>query len=104
MDPDADGSGSGTANAAFRFDSGIAVLSALPEGCSIRATSRLTGVHKTTIMKLFVEVGEHCQSILDRLCNLPCSTIEADEIWTYYVRKKQGHLEPKDLGDPEAGD
>lgn len=81
----------------------IAVLSALLEGCSIRATSRLTGVHKTTIMKLLVEAGEHCQAILDGLRNLPCRTIEADEIWTY-VRKKQGHLEPKDLGDPEAGD
>lgn len=54
-------------------------------------------------MKLLVEAGEHCQGILDRLCDLPCSTIEADEICTY-VRKKQGHLEPKDLDDPEAGD
>ena len=52
-----------------------AVLSALLEGYSIRATSRLTGVHKTTIMKLLVQAGEHCQAILDTLDNLPCRTI-----------------------------
>ena len=81
-----------------------AVLAALLEGCSIRATSRLTGVHKTTIMRLLVDAGEHCEVLLDQyLRNLPCSTIEADEIWTY-VRKKQGHLTLAETCDPELGD
>ena len=81
-----------------------AVLSALLEGCSIRATSRLTGVQKNTITRLMVDAGEYCETLIDReLRNLPCRVIEADEIWTF-VRKKQGHLTPVDALDPEAGD
>jgi hypothetical protein len=34
------------------FDQQIAVISSLVEGCSIRATERLTGVHRDTIMRL----------------------------------------------------
>ena len=36
----------------------LAVISALLEGCSVRATSRMTGVHKTTILKVLVEMGD----------------------------------------------
>ena len=43
----------------------LAVISALTEGCSIRSTVRMTGVHKKTIMKLLVEVGTRCQHMLD---------------------------------------
>jgi DNA-directed RNA polymerase specialized sigma24 family protein len=42
----------------------LAVISALIEGCSIRSISRMTGVHKKTIMKLLVEVGARCQQML----------------------------------------
>lgn len=81
-----------------------AVLACLLEGCSIRATSRLTDVHKTTIMRLLVDAGEHCQNLLDEhLRNLPCRAIEADEIWTF-VRKKQYRLRSDELSDPEVGD
>ena len=53
---------------------------------------------------ILVDAGEHCQCLLDEyLVNLPCQTIEADEIWTF-VRKKQGHLTAADQLDPEAGD
>lgn len=81
-----------------------AVLSALLEGCSIRATSRLTGVHKKTVMRLLVEAGEHCQDLLDHeLRNLPCRVIEADEIWTF-VKAKQHHLIGLDSTNPEIGE
>ena len=81
-----------------------AILNALLEGCSIRATARLTGADKETIMRYLVLVGEHCQSLLDRhLQNLPCRVIEADEIWTF-VRKKQRRLTPLEKANPEIGD
>jgi len=35
----------------------VAVISALVEGCSVRSTSRLTGVAKGTILRLLAEVG-----------------------------------------------
>ena len=48
----------------LKTDKKLAVLNALLEGNSIRATSRMTGVHKTTIMRLLVESGERCAQTL----------------------------------------
>jgi hypothetical protein len=39
------------------FDKQVAIISALTEGCSIRTTERLTGVHRDTIMRLAARVG-----------------------------------------------
>ena len=38
-----------------------AVVAALVEGCSIRATVRMTGVAKNTIVKLLAELGSVCE-------------------------------------------
>lgn len=83
----------------------VAVLSALIEGCSIRATSRMTGVHKTTILKVLNEIGERCQKDLDkRLRGLRCEAVECDELWTF-IHKKQDRLTERDLSDnPDYGD
>jgi hypothetical protein len=35
----------------------------LVEGCSIRSTERITGVHRDTILKLLVAVGEKCEHL-----------------------------------------
>jgi DNA-directed RNA polymerase specialized sigma24 family protein len=44
----------------------IAVISALAEGCSIRAISRITGIHQDTICRLGVRVGQGCARLLDQ--------------------------------------
>ena len=81
-----------------------AVLNALLEGCSIRATSRMTGVHKKTIMRLLVEAGEHCSTVMDRwMRSVHCDTIEADELWCF-VGKKQRRLTPEEKLTGELGD
>ncbi|MDB6137606.1 MAG: uncharacterized protein JWO94_678 [Verrucomicrobiaceae bacterium] len=41
------------------------VVACLVEGNSLRATTRMTGVHRTTIMKLLNELGEACQAYQD---------------------------------------
>lgn len=69
-----------------------AAISALVEGCSIRSTERMTGIHRDTIMRLMVRVGNACEKFMDAtMHNLNCKKIQADEIWTY-VGKKQRHL------------
>jgi IS1 family transposase len=78
-------------------------ISALVEGVSIRSIERMTGVHRDTIMRLMVKVGQNCERLLDeRMRNLNCKHIEVDEIWSY-VGKKQRHLSNTDnsfeLGD-----
>src|SRR5207302_816955 len=44
----------------------LAILNLLVEGNSLRSITRLTGVHRTTIMKLMVRVGNQCREMLDR--------------------------------------
>ena len=39
----------------------VQVISALVEGNSIRATVRMTGVAKNTIVKLLAEIGAACE-------------------------------------------
>jgi IS1 family transposase len=80
----------------------IAVVSALTEGCSIRATERLTGVHRDTIMRLGVRVGDGCAALHDEMMRfVQVNRLELDELWSY-VGKKQRRLkptDPTDLGD-----
>jgi IS1 family transposase len=78
------------------------IIAALTEGCSIRATERLTDVHRDTIMRLGVNVGIGCAKTHNRLMrNLYVSRCELDEAWSY-IGKKRAHL--KDTDPPEFGD
>src|SRR5579862_5074916 len=64
------------------------VLHSLMEGMSIRATARLFGVSKTTILKLVEDAGRAALWYQDRvLRNLNCTDIQADEIWGFVGSK-----------------
>jgi IS1 family transposase len=68
----------------------IAVISALVEGNSIRATVRMTGVAKDTVTKLLARVGKACAEYQDKtLRNLPCKRIQCDEIWSFCYAKEK---------------
>ena len=83
-------------------DRQISVISALAEGSSIRSIERITGVHRDTIMRLGVRVGEGCARVLDvEMRNLSCQHLQFDEIWGF-IGKKERHCTPDDsleLGD-----
>ena len=84
------------------LDRRAAVLSALVEGSSIRATSRMTGASKGAILRLVVEVGEFCSVYQDHtLRNLPCHRVEADEIWSFCYAKERNvsPAAPEGTGD-----
>jgi len=67
-----------------------AILGALVEGMSIRATSRLTGASKTTILSLLVDAGSFCSIYQHHMLrNLPCTRVEADEIWSFCGAKQK---------------
>jgi IS1 family transposase len=83
----------------------IEVLHHLVEGNTLRSTTRLTGVHRSTIMKLMVKFGTACKGYMDaQLRGLALRHVEVDEIWTF-VQKKQARLEVEekaecfDMGD-----
>jgi len=64
------------------------VLRALVEGNSIRATVRMTGAAKNTVVKLLADVGSACLDYQDKaLRNLPCKHIQCDEIWSFCYAK-----------------
>ncbi|MFL5781246.1 MAG: IS1 family transposase [Thermoleophilaceae bacterium] len=66
------------------------VLGALVEGNSIRATVRMTGAAKNTVTKLLGDVGLAAVSYQDRvLRDLPCRTLQCDEIWAYCYAKQK---------------
>ena len=49
----------------------------------------MTGIHRDTIMRLSVKVGEGCARVMDQtIRGLNCTQIQVDELWTY-VGKKQ---------------
>jgi IS1 family transposase len=80
----------------------VAIVAALTEGCSIRATERLVGVHRDSIMRLGVRVGDGCARLHDRLMrDLHVNLLELDEVWGY-IGKKQKRLTREDA--PEKGD
>ena len=82
----------------------LAVVRGLVEGCSIRSTERMTGVHRDTIMRLLVSVGERCSEILDaNLKGFHSKLIQVDEIWTF-VGKKERRLTNEEKLNPELGD
>jgi IS1 family transposase len=73
-----------------------AVVAALVEGNSIRATVRMTSVSKNTVAKLLVELGTVCQSYTDEhLRNLPCKRLQVDEIWAFCYAKEKNVPEAK---------
>jgi len=85
-------------------DEQIQILRMLVEGNSLRSVVRLTGVHRTTIMKLMVKFGERCRDFLDRTQRgLSLRHVECDEIWTF-VAKKQGRLKDDEKGNTAIGD
>ncbi|MGA2587419.1 MAG: hypothetical protein ABSF88_10410 [Candidatus Aminicenantales bacterium] len=66
------------------------VVAALVEGNSIRATVRMTGVAKNTIVKLLADLGLACAEYQDRVFkNLPCKRIQCDEIWSFCHAKEK---------------
>jgi len=82
-------------------DKKIAVIAALAEGSSIRSIERMTGVHRDTIMRLGVKVGQGCTSLMDaKMRNLSCNRLELDEIWGFVGKKDRNVVK----GDsPEVG-
>ena len=71
-------------------DKRCAVVAALVEGNSIRATARMTNVSKPTILKLIADIGPVCAAYQDdTLRGLGCRRVECDEIWQFVYAKQK---------------
>ena len=66
------------------------VIRCLIEGCSIRATVRMTGAAKNTVVKLLADMGVACAAFHDKhVRNLRVRRLQADEIWCFVGAKKK---------------
>ena len=74
------------------------VVRCLVEGNSLRSVTRITGVHRTTVMKLLCDLGEACSRYQDKTFrNLKCERIQCDEVWSFvYAKEKNASQEMKD--------
>lgn len=71
-------------------DKKIAIIAQLSEGSSIRSIERITGVHRDTIMRLGVKVGQGCTALMDaKMRDLSCNRLEMDEIWGFVGKKER---------------
>lgn len=66
------------------------VIKVLCEGNSIRSTARITNTAINTVVSLLKNVGVACAKYQDtHLRDLPCKTIQCDEIWSFYYAKQK---------------
>lgn len=62
----------------------------------------MIGVHRDTVMRLLVRVGESCVHFLDKhVRNVSAQKVQVDEIWTY-VFKKQAKISLSDAQDAKS--
>ena len=70
------------------------VIAALVEGCSIASVVRLTGVAKSTILRLLQEVGTACLRYQDMMIrNVTAKRVQVDEIWAFCYAKQKNVTE-----------
>jgi IS1 family transposase len=80
----------------------VKVIAHLVDGCSIRATTRLTGVAKGTILRLLLQVGIGCTLLHDKLVrSVQASMIEMDELYALIGKreKRKTSQDAEELGD-----
>src|SRR6267143_6134124 len=66
------------------------ILGCMVEGNSVRATSRLTGADKKTVLRLLAEVGSACQKFHDATVRgVKSQRVQCDEIWSFVYAKER---------------
>src|SRR5665213_3259570 len=71
-------------------------LQMMAEGISLRAMTRLTGVSRTTLIKLLADAGKAFSAYQDRtLVNLSCKRVQVDEAWAFCYAKQKRMYRPQ---------
>jgi transposase-like protein len=68
----------------------VQVITSLVEGNSVNSTVRMTGIAKTTILRLIQQFGETCWKFHDeKVRSLQSKRIQCDEIWAFCHAKSR---------------
>lgn len=86
------------------LEKALQCLQLILEGCSLRATERITGVTLHTLLKLLVLAGERSEQLLEsRVRNVAVRDVQADEMWSFCFCKEKTKNR-KGYGSNEIGD
>lgn len=81
------------------LDRATQVIELLCEGMSVRATCRITGVDKASVLDLVVLVGEKCQSYMEEnIKNIYVGDLQVDELWSFVLAKRATTQREKMVG------
>lgn len=81
------------------------VIACLLEGCSIRATVRMTGTSKKAVMRLLCEAGTVCAEYQgEAFRNLSTRRVQVDELWGFNYCKRKNVTPEIAAKVPGAGD
>lgn len=80
----------------------IAAVAAMMEGSSLSAVSRMTGISRTRLGRLVLQMGRASERLMDeKIRGFQPSQIECDELWTFVQKRRNRRV----AGDgPEVGD
>jgi IS1 family transposase len=82
----------------------VRVIASLIEGNSIASTVRMTGIAKTTILRLIKQLADACQQFHDdKVKGLTSQRIQMDEVWAF-VGAKEKNTSPEKKLDLKWGD
>ncbi len=88
----------------LKIEQKILIASMLVEGNSIRSIERITGVHRDSIMRLGITLGEKSRELSDSLMtDIKCNLLQVDEILCF-IGKKNKHLTLQEKRQSELGD
>lgn len=80
-------------------DKKVMIIKLLCEGMGIRAIARVLDLHRDTVMRYGLAIGEACWHLHDlRMSNVNPARIELDEMWSF-VGAKQARVKRKDATD-----
>jgi transposase-like protein/IS1 family transposase len=91
-------------NMTLAEDKVLSVMQHLVEGCSIRSTERITGVHRDTILCVLQKAGDKCDALMKRhIHGVRVTDVQCDEQWQYIGMKSRTKAR-KGLTDDQVGD
>ena len=68
----------------------VRVVRCLAEGNSIRATARIMGIDKDTVVRIFDRASSNCKRVLGNLLkDLHMEECQLDELWSFIKKKRR---------------
>ena len=79
----------------------VQVVRCLTEGCGVRATARLVGCNKDTVVQVLRTIGQKCEEFHDKtIRNVKVESLQADELWArVFSRQDRRKAENQFKGD-----